>query len=71
MRRMKKVWQTILVAAVVGGIGVAVLPSTAVAEGKCDGKTKLTHVGARRAPVRPYAETFPQGPQWRRTYWVL
>jgi hypothetical protein len=40
MIRMKKVWQAVLVAAVVGGIGVAVLPSAAIAAGKCDGKAK-------------------------------
>ncbi len=40
MARMQKGWPSILVVVVAGVVGAAVLPSAAIAEGKCDGKAK-------------------------------
>ncbi len=40
MARMQKAWPTVLVMVVAGVISAAVLPSAAIAEGKCDGKAK-------------------------------
>ena len=40
MIRMRKVWKAVLVVAVAMGLGAAVLPSAALASGKCDGKKK-------------------------------
>ena len=40
MTRMQKTWPAVLVMVVTGVVGAAVLPSSAIAEGKCDGKAK-------------------------------
>ncbi|KYF92298.1 hypothetical protein BE17_51765 [Sorangium cellulosum] len=40
MAKMKKAWSAVLVMVVAGVVGAAALPSAAIAEGQCNGKSK-------------------------------